>query len=222
MTRIVLQTPRLALREMGMADLDFLAAMLGDPEVTRFYPKRYSREEAIAWVERQVGRYARDGHGLWLVLERQTDEPVGQVGLVLQGVEGRGEIEVGYMIHRPFWRRGFALEAAAACRDYAFEKLNRAGLLSLIRPENLPSQGVARRLGMQPEGRADHAGFEHLVFVVRRPEGSGGQELRGASEESKKNDRGRLRRGGRSAAAVASEGPVPPPGCGKADSAGRR
>ncbi len=95
-------------------------------------------------------RYARHGHGLWLVLDKANGQPVGQAGLLIQNVEGVEEKEVGYLIHRPSWRRGFATEAARACLDHAFNLLGRQQVISLIRPENLPSQGVARKLGMMP------------------------------------------------------------------------
>jgi RimJ/RimL family protein N-acetyltransferase len=161
----ILDTPRLILREMSLADLDFVAAMLADPEVMRFYPKCYSREEAAAWVERQMGRYERHGLGLWLVSDKAPCQPVGQVGLIMQTVRGVEEREVGYLIHRPFWWQGFATEAAAACRDYAVQVLGSQRVISLIRPENLPSQGVARKIGLRPEpGFVQHGGFEHIVF----------------------------------------------------------
>ena len=100
------ETSRLILREMSLADLDFVAAMLADPEVMRDYPKCYSREEAETWVQRQMNRYARHGHGLWLVLEKSSGQPVGQVGLLIQQFHGVDEKEIAYLIHRPFWRRG--------------------------------------------------------------------------------------------------------------------
>ena len=164
-----LETPRLVLREMSLADLDFVATMLVDPEVMRYYPKCYSRQEAEVWVERQMNRYARHGHGLWLVLEKASGQPVGQVGLLFQYFQGVDEKEGACLIHRPFWRRGFATEAASACRDYAFDVLGRQRVIALIRPENVPSQGVARKLGMTPEpDRIWHSRFEHLVFSVSR------------------------------------------------------
>ena len=85
---------------MSPGDLDFVAAMLGHPEVMRFYPKVYSRDEARAWLDRQRERYARDGHGLWLVENRATGEPVGQVGLIPPTLGGVIEDEIGYLIHR--------------------------------------------------------------------------------------------------------------------------
>ena len=165
----VLATERLALREMAPGDLDFVAAMLAHPEVMRFYPKQYSREEAQAWIERQVQRYAEHGHGLWLVVERGSETPVGQVGLMMQEVEGTSEPEIGYLVHRPFWRRGYASEAALGVREYAFGVLDRPKVISLIRPENVPSQGVARAIGMAAQREVDFKGFRHLVFAVCRP-----------------------------------------------------
>ena len=167
----VFQTDRLKAREMSMADLDFIAALLSDPEVMRFYPKCYSREEARGWIERQIRRYEVHGHGLWLVLDRRTEEPVGQVGLLLQKVDGEEEPEVGYLIHRPFWRRGYATEAARATRDHAFDVLGFPYVISLIRPENFPSRGVAGKLGMRPTRTTTFADLEHLVFTVARPAG---------------------------------------------------
>ena len=88
MSNIVLETDRLRLRELATSDLDFVAEMLGDADVMRYYPKRLDRTASLAWIERQQMRYARDGHGLWLVLERDTGQPIGQVGLVMQEVTG--------------------------------------------------------------------------------------------------------------------------------------
>jgi RimJ/RimL family protein N-acetyltransferase len=165
---IVLETSRLVLREMSLNDLDFVAAMLADPEVMRYYARCLARDEAEAWVRRQLDRYARHGHGLWLVLDRTTAEPVGQVGLILQQVDGVEEMEVGYLIHRPFWRRGLATEAATAARDHAFDRLHRPRVISLIRPENVPSQGVARKLGMRPEKQTTFNGLPTTVFGLAR------------------------------------------------------
>ena len=168
---MILQTSRLALREMTPDDLDFVAAMLADPEVMRFYPGTYDRAGASQWLERQRSRYAREGHALWLVAETASGQPVGQVGLVLQTVDGASTPEIGYLIHRPYWRRGFASEAALGVRAHAFGPLGYDRVISLIRPENVPSQGVARKLGMTLRGRTWHGGFEHDVWGIERGQG---------------------------------------------------
>ena len=164
----VLVTERLSLREITWDDLDFLATMLGDPVVMRHYPKPHTREEAAAWLKRNLDRYANDGHGLWLVSDRKSGQPFGQVGLVKQIVEGVEESEIGYLIHAPFWRRGYASEAAAAVRDYAFGQLNKRRVISLVRPVNIPSQRVALRIGSKPERLVMYFELEHVLFSQER------------------------------------------------------
>jgi RimJ/RimL family protein N-acetyltransferase len=165
---IVLETPRLLLREMSLADLDFVATLLAHPDVMRYWPRCYTRAEAESWVSRQRERYRRHGYGYWLALDRATGKPVGQAGLLVCQVERRRETALGYIIHRPFWRRGYATEAAAACLRYAFESCGKDRVIALVRPENVPSQGVALKIGMRQEGRATYEGFLHLIFAARR------------------------------------------------------
>ncbi len=166
----ILETPRLALREMARDDLDFVAAMLADPEVMRYYPKCYDRDEAAAWIDRQLGRYREHGLGLWLVVDRGSGEPVGQVGLIPPRLDDVPEHEIGYLIHRPYWHRGLASEAASGVRDHALGALGLTRVVSLIRPENVPSQGVARKIGMvrEPGRVVQNAGLAHWVFAVER------------------------------------------------------
>jgi [ribosomal protein S5]-alanine N-acetyltransferase len=174
MSNHILQTARLLLREMTWDDLDFVATMLADPRVMRHYPKCHSRDEAKAWLQKQLDRYAEDGHGLWLVALQDSGEPIGQVGLLRQQVDGVDEPEIGYLIHAPFWRQGFASEAAAAVRDHAFGVLGKQRVISLIRPVNIPSQRVALRIGHKPEKLTTFKGYESLVFSMSRPAASGG------------------------------------------------
>ena len=71
--RCVLETERLKLRELSLDDLDFVAEMLADADVMRFYPKRHSREESAAWIQRQLDRYDRDGYLAAAVAIREMD-----------------------------------------------------------------------------------------------------------------------------------------------------
>ena len=168
--QVVYETPRLILRLMTMEDLDFIAGMLADPEVMRFYPHCYDRQQATRWVEGVLDGYQRCGHSFFLVAARQTRQPRGQVGLLSPHVDGVEEFEIGYMIHQSFWRQGIATEAAIATRDYALEDLGKQRLISLIRPINIPSRGVAEKVGMTVEKTTFYEEIEHLVYRLGRDE----------------------------------------------------
>ena len=166
--RVILETPRLLLRELSLDDLDFIAELLAHPEVMHFWPRTYTRAEAETWIRKQEERYASDGYGYWLALDKENGRPIGQAGLLRQDVDELVETGIGYIIHRPFWRQGYAAEAAAHCRDYAFEKLGKERIVVLVRPENVVSQSLARRIGGKPEREINFAGFGHTVFALSR------------------------------------------------------
>ena len=171
MSRVILGTTRLILRELTPDDIEFIAEMMAHPEVNFFYERRFTRDESEIWLERQIERYQRDGTGLWLVVERESGDPVGQVGLAMQNVDGERLPEVGWLLHRPYWGRGYATEAGAAVRDSALNEWGHERIISLIRPVNLASQRVARRLGMIDRRRVQFHGFEHCVFeIVKTPQ----------------------------------------------------
>jgi len=165
----ILETARLTLRELEEADLATVAEMLGDREVMHFFPGPLTVEESRRWIDHQRARYARDGHGYWLASLRESGEPVGQAGIIRVEIEGAAELALGYIVRRALWRHGFAAEAAAACRDHVFGALGTARAVTLIRPENLPSLGVARKIGMRVERRTIWERYEHLVLAVSRP-----------------------------------------------------
>jgi RimJ/RimL family protein N-acetyltransferase len=165
---VYLETPRTFMREIIGNDFEFLLGMMSDPEVMRYYPRPYGAKDVRDFINRMRTRYRDDGCGLWLLVDRERGEPLGRVGLLRQTVDGADDFEIGYMIHRPYWRRGLATEAALAVRDYAFAERQLPRVISLIRPENVPSQGVARKLGMEVVARTERAGLEHHVYAASR------------------------------------------------------
>lgn len=172
MKEAVFTTPRLILRQMDEDDWEDLCAILQDEVCMYAYAHAFSEEEVHQWLERQQERYRRDGFGLWAALRRTDGQMVGQIGLTMQEWDGRMVPEVGYLLKRKYWHRGYATEGARACRDYAFQTCGFPAVYSIIRDNNAPSIRVARRNGMYQVGHMVkyYYGLElpHLVFGVTK------------------------------------------------------
>jgi [ribosomal protein S5]-alanine N-acetyltransferase len=168
-TKTMLVTPRLVLREFAHEDVDSLGAVIGDPETMKYYPAPFDRDAVIDWIDRNRRRYQADGFGLWGMVLKSTGDLVGDCGLIRQDVDGTNEIEIGYHVRRDLWGQGLATEAARACRDYGFAKLNTNRLISLIRPENMQSRRVAEKNGMTIHQEVMWRGLRHYVYAIERP-----------------------------------------------------
>ncbi len=118
-----IETPRLRLRPLAMADAEELNAIQSDPHHMRFYPHPFSLQESREWIERMRERAERDGFALLAVEDRETGEFLGNVGPILQHVDDVDEVELGWSITPTRARQGIATEAAFACRDWVFATL---------------------------------------------------------------------------------------------------
>jgi len=165
----ILETTRLTLRELVAEDSAALARILSDPETMRHYPAPYDHAGVEQWIARNRQRYQNDGVGLWGLVLNSTGELIGDCGILRQEVDGEHLYEIGYHLRRDFWGQGLATEAAIACREWAFQHLQADRLISLIRPENLPSRRVAERNGMTVWKEVNWRGLQHCVYSIPKP-----------------------------------------------------
>lgn len=172
MSDFVLQTERLILRKMTQADFPALCKILQDPAVMYAYEGAFSNDEAQAWLDKMLYRYAHDGYGLYAVVLKQTGEMIGQCGLTNQAIRDKTVLEIGYLFQKAFWHKGYAIEAARACKQYAFDVLKADEVFSIIRDSNTASQNVAKRNGMtQTDAFVKHyrgVAMPHVVYSVKR------------------------------------------------------
>ena len=145
---MILETKRLWLREMEQSDYSSLCKILQDEEAMYAYEGVFSDDEVQSWLDKQIRNYEERGFGLWAVMLNGIDEMIGQCGLTMQEYGNKQILEVGYLFQKSFWGHGYATEAAIACKNYAFTKLNAAEVFSIIRDTNIASQNVAKRSGM--------------------------------------------------------------------------
>lgn len=145
---MIFETERLYLREMNQSDFESLCKILQDEETMYAYEGAFSDAEAQDWLDRQISRYQKWGFGLWAVILKETDEMIGQCGLTMQAWKEEEVLEIGYLLQRQYWHKGYAIEAARACKQYAFDILQSKEVCSINRDTNLASQNVAIRNGM--------------------------------------------------------------------------
>jgi RimJ/RimL family protein N-acetyltransferase len=168
---MTITTERLVLRELTQADLPALAAIQSDPVTMWAYEHGFSDDEVQAWMDKQLSNYRELGFGLWAVIVASEGAMIGLCGLTRQRL-GDGEVsEIGYQFNRAYWGRGYAIEAARACRDYAFDALGLDEVFSIVRDTNLASMNVAIRNGMVARSRfVKHyrdVDMPHFAFSVR-------------------------------------------------------
>jgi RimJ/RimL family protein N-acetyltransferase len=156
-------TDRLRFRRMEDADLDRMAALLGDPDVMRHYPRPRTRAEALDWIRWNQRNYAEHGYGLWVV-ETHEGEFVGDCGLTWQPVGGEQVLEVGYHVRTEHQGRGLATEAARACLELATGPVGAAHVVAIVNPANTPSRRVAEKIGMRLEQETEVRGLPVVVY----------------------------------------------------------
>ena len=170
--KVIFETERLLLREMNQNDFGALCKILQDEETMYAYEGAFSDREVQEWLDKQLSRYQEHGFGLWAVVLKETGEVIGQCGLTMQPWKNEEVLEIGYLFQRKFWHNGYASEAAAACKKYAFEVLKADEVCSIIRDTNIPSQRVAERNGMiKTDSWTKHyrgVDMPHFRFVANR------------------------------------------------------
>ena len=149
--RIILETDRLFLREMNIDDFDALYKVLADSDIMQHYPYTFDEKRVSDWIERNMNRYRDNGFGLWAVCLKDTGEMIGDCGLTLQNIEGEILPEIGYHIRADHQRKGYAKEAAAAVRDWAFTNTDYPALYSYCKYTNVGSYKTAESIGMHFE-----------------------------------------------------------------------
>ena len=167
----VLETERLILRRLTMDDLDHLFTLYHSPDVRKYYsegiPSYEETKQELEWMINTC--YAKYGFGMWATIEKKTRKFIGRCGLTPMDIEGREEIEVGYMLAKEYWGQGFATEAARAILQYGFEQEGLARLICVINPGNQASSRVAEKIGMTLEIDGDINGEPTLLYSINKP-----------------------------------------------------
>jgi len=157
----VLETERLSLREVEIADAAFMLDLLNSPGFLENIGDRGVRDEESARTfieDRLRASYRENGFGMWLAEEKAGGAPVGIAGIVRR--EGLDLPDVGYAFLPKVWGRGYAQETAAAVVAYARDGLGLQRLAAITTPENFASMAVLRKIGFTLQGMIELPGIE--------------------------------------------------------------
>ena len=164
------ETDRLRLRGWRPSDFDVYAAYFAHEDTARFVGGQMSRQKAWRLFAAVVGHWTLKGYGLWAVEEKTGGTFVGCVGL--WEPEGWPEFELGYGLTTGAQGQGYATEAGARSRQFAYQEIGATTVVSYIHPENAPSKRVAERLGARLEKTIELLDLgPHCVFRHPPPAG---------------------------------------------------
>ena len=147
MVKVVMETPRLILREFTEDDASGMFQLNSDPEVIRYTgdPAFKSDEDARLFL-RRYDRYQKDGYGRWTVLLKADKDYVGWCGLSYSA--DTGETDLGFRLKRSYWNQGIATEAAAYCLNLGFQELGLTRIIGRAMKDNKASIRVLEKIGM--------------------------------------------------------------------------
>lgn len=144
----IIETSRLYLRQLTLNDISNLSLVLSDEESMKYYPHAFSNKEVEKWIKKNIERYNNDGFGLWAVIRKADNQFLGDCGITLQNIDGDILPEIGFHIIKTHCNKGYATEAAEACKKYALEVLGFKSIYSYSEIGNKASQKVSEKIGL--------------------------------------------------------------------------
>lgn len=153
-----IETPRLILRRAKMEDAEAMFRnWANDTEVTKYltWPPHESIEVTQRLLQSWVDRYQTDDYYQWMIVLRETNEPIGSI---MASTMGRAQsAHIGYCIGKHWWHQGIMSETLKAVMDFLFDEVGYHRVESMHDPNNPYSGAVMRKCGMKYEGRLRQA-----------------------------------------------------------------
>lgn len=166
------ETTRLKFRLLKEEDFDSWEPLFREKNVANFLgldSTLSSVELCQKWFDKVFHRYENDLGGMNVLIDKETNSFVGQCGLLVQKIKGEERLEIGYSILPRFWGMGYASEAAIKCKEYAFAHGFSDSLISVVHVDNIGSEKVALKNGMQKAMHLeDFEGMPVNIFEIRQ------------------------------------------------------
>lgn len=161
-------TSRLVLRPFRDNDASPLQHILGEENFLRYFPNTAAPpiDRVENYIDQQIQHWRERGYGRWAVEKTDTEELIGWNGL--QYLPDTDEVEIGYIMAKPFWNQRLTTEAAIEGLRFAFEIVKLDEIVAIVHPENLASQRVTEKLGMHFTKQAEYFGMQAFRYVFDR------------------------------------------------------
>jgi RimJ/RimL family protein N-acetyltransferase len=165
------ETERLRFRKLKKEDFAIWKELFDNETASRHLGMDHlntADERCEYWFELTFNRYEKELGGQNVLIDKKTNNIVGQSGLLVRDLNGETEIEVAYSILPQYRKLGYAIEATVKCRDFAFEKKMVKQLYSIIHVENNDSKKVALRMGMEKVNTGLYGKMQADFFKINR------------------------------------------------------
>ncbi|MGB7097073.1 MAG: GNAT family N-acetyltransferase [Anaerolineales bacterium] len=165
----IIETHRLRLRPFVLDDSIALHNILRVEGVLQYFPSPDPQdlERVEKLVLQQISHWEEHEYEWWAVEPIGNNEIIGWSGL--QYLPETDEIEIGYLLAKPYWGRGLATEGARAGLDYGFKVLNIPLIIGIVHPENFASQSVLENIGLKFLEQTQYFGMECYKYIVETP-----------------------------------------------------
>jgi RimJ/RimL family protein N-acetyltransferase len=167
---VILQTPRLIVREFDLTDAVALQRICGDRRTMRHVGDGTTLDLARCeeWIRVSLRDYASKGHGAWAVFVQGAAEMAGYAGIV--SAARRADPELIYAFRPQCWRQGLAGELIPALLEYGFSVCRLPRLVAVIAPANVASCRAVERAGVNCAGEEIQPdGSTMLIYAIESP-----------------------------------------------------
>ncbi|WP_062061396.1 GNAT family N-acetyltransferase [Aquimarina longa] len=172
--KIHIETERLIIRDLENFDAQGIFDLDSDPEVHEYLGKHpiktiQEAEEVINFIRNQ---YLENGIGRWAVIDKKTNDFMGWTGLKYEQKlrEDMSYYDLGYRLRKKYWGNGIATETAIESLAYGFDKLNLKKICAAADVNNIASNKVLQKIGLQFIETFDYEGKPHNWYTISKSE----------------------------------------------------
>jgi len=162
----ILATTHLRLRYQRKEDTSFLLDLWTDPEMTKYTGGPRGKDLLLNEFRKVAHNPREEEYDLWILVNKESNELVGQAGFIPKTIEQEVFIELNYYIRKAEWGKGYGTEIADKLKEYAFKVKGQESIIAIIGKGNEASKRVAEKIGMRYWKTVERESGEKLIYRV--------------------------------------------------------